>query len=319
MSFSRSAAWGAAAALAAGTVFSFGGVPVRLSPHLDPFQYNLWRCVGLIPFVLLLSLIQRRSPIAQMREARWLGLAGGLCLTLAGTLFIAAMKTTTVANALLFASGAPLLGALLARVLLREAIDLVTWIGIGLGALGLLVMTGSELGAGNALGNAAAVGSALAYALYSIVVRIGRDRDMSGTVIDYAILIALVSALLIVVTGSSFSTPMAENAWAMVHGGLFIGGGMLLFNYAARTVKAGQLTLLAQTETVLGPLWVFLLFGETPRLTTVLGGALILLGVMLSAWGQTRRSAPMPVAPDVPDHRAQHDGAAEKGGQARIL
>jgi hypothetical protein len=28
-------------------MFSFGGVTVRLSPHLDAFQYLLWRSFGL--------------------------------------------------------------------------------------------------------------------------------------------------------------------------------------------------------------------------------------------------------------------------------
>src|SRR5262245_14528711 len=141
------AAWGAFFALAAGTLFSFGGVPVRLSPSLDSFQYNAWRCVGLVPFVFLMAAARRRSPLEQVRTAGWLGFAGGLALTLAGVLFITSMKTTTVANALLFASGAPLIGALFGRVLLKEAIGTATWVAIGLGALGLLIMTGSELGA----------------------------------------------------------------------------------------------------------------------------------------------------------------------------
>ena len=77
---------------------------------------------------------------------------------------------------------------------------------------------------------------------------------------------------------------------AMVHGAIFIGGGMVLFNLAARLIGAGRLTLLAQTETVLGPVWVFLIFAERPRTATVVGGAVILAGVMLSAWGEARRS-----------------------------
>ena len=76
---------------------------------------------------------------------------------------------------------------------------------------------------------------------------------------------------------------------------------MILFNLAARSIRAGQLTLLAQTETILGPVWVYLLFREEPRLTTVAGGALILLGVMLSAWASGRA----PVAGNVPDHRQE--------------
>jgi drug/metabolite transporter, DME family len=315
MSPRRTAMIGAAMALAAGTMFSFGSVTVRLSPSLDTFQYNAWRCVGLVPLVLLMAAMQRRSPLRQVVDAGWLGVAGGLALTLAGTLFIMAMKTTTVANALLFASGAPLLGALLARILLKEPIGPITWIAIALGGAGLLIMTGSELGAGNLLGNAAAVGSAIAYALYSIVARVGRSRDLSGAVIDYAMMIAAVSVAIVWTSGNSLVAPPFEAAMAMVHGGIFIGGGMLLFNLAARSVRAGQLTLLAQTETIMGPVWVYLLFGEEPRLATVLGGAVILAGVMLSAWASGRT----PVAHDVPDDRQEDDGAAQDRRKAGVL
>src|ERR1700744_2744826 len=68
---------------------------------------------------------------------------------------------------------------------------------------------------------------------------------------------------------------VAENAAAIVHGAVFMGGGMILLNRAARYVGASQLILLAQTETILGPVWVFLLFQEMPRSTTILGGAVV--------------------------------------------
>ena len=215
-----------------------------------------------------------------------------------------------------------MLGALLARLILKEPIGAITWIAIGLGAVGLLVMTGSELGAGNAIGNVAAVGSAVAYALYSIVARTGRGRDMSGAVTSYALMTAAISLAIVLASGSRLTTPMTENVMAMVHGAIFIGGGMVLFNMAARLVRAGQLTLLAQTETVLGPVWVFLIFAETPRLATMVGGAVILAGVLLSAWGETRRlplAGSAPLAADLPDDGEEDDRSPDDRGEARVL
>jgi drug/metabolite transporter (DMT)-like permease len=281
---------GALLALAAGALFSFGSITVRLSPHLDAFQYLLWRSLGVVPPILAMALYQRRSPVEQVLKSGWLGLAGGACLTCAALTFIFAMKTTTVANALLFSSCAPLLGALLARLLLKEPVAPITWMAIGLGVVGLVIMTGGEVGAGNIAGNVAAVGAAIAYALYSIVARIGRSRDMSGVLTIYAVITAIISCVIVFINGSSFATPWFENSMPILHGALFIGGGIMVFNLAARLVPAGQLTLLAQTETILGPLWVFLMFDERPRLTTLTGGAVILVGVMLAAWGEARRS-----------------------------
>ena len=78
----------------------------------------------------------------------------------------------------------------------------------------------------------------------------------------------------------------------MVHGIVLIGGGMFLLNRAARFVGAGRLMLLAQTETILGPLWVLLVFAEVPRLSTIIGGTVLLAGVVLSAFARSETPAP---------------------------
>jgi drug/metabolite transporter, DME family len=283
MTSRQTALFGAFLALAAGTLFSFGSLTVRVSPSLDAVQYLLWRSFGLLPLMLIVALIQGKSPIRQMLAGGWLGLAGALCMTVMADLFIYGMKTTTIANALLFSSAAPLIGAILARLILKERIHLFTWLGIAVGIVGLLVMTWGELDSGNAAGNLAAFGVGFAYGLYSIIARVGRDRDMSGVVMGWAILTILTCGPYMFFTGSSFATPMDQNFAAMVHGIVLIGGGMYLLNAAARYVGAGQLILLAQTETILGPVWVLLVFAEVPRLTTIIGGAVLLAGVLLSA------------------------------------
>lgn len=282
----QTALFGAFLALAAGTVFSFGSLTVRISPSLDAVQYLLWRSFGLLPLVMVVALLQGKSPLRQMLSGGCLGLGGAICMTVMADLFIFAMKTTTIANALLFSSAAPLIGAILARLILKERILLFTWLGIVIGIAGLLVMTWGELGSGNAIGNIAAFGVGFAYGLYSIIARMGRDRDMSGVVMGWAVITIITCGIYMLATGSSFATPMAENLAAMLHGAAFIGGGMYLLNAAARHVGAGRLVLLAQTETILGPVWVLLFFAEVPRLTTIIGGAVLLAGVLLSAFAR---------------------------------
>jgi drug/metabolite transporter, DME family len=286
------ALYGVFLALAAGTLFSFGSLTVRLSPALDAVQYLLWRCIGLLPLMVIVALLQGKSPIAQIKAGGWLGFAGAVCMTLMAGLFIFAMKTTTIANALLFSSASPLFAAILARLILKERIMLLTWLGIAVGIVGLLIMSWGEIGAGNMIGNIAAFSVSLAYGLYSIIARVGRDRDMSGVMIGWSGLTILTCGALMLATGSSFATPMNQNAAALVHGIVLIGGGMFLLNRAARFVGAGRLLLLAQTETILGPVWVLLVFAEVPRLSTIIGGAVLLAGVVLSAFARSETPAP---------------------------
>ena len=74
-----------------------------------------------------------------------------------------------------------------------------------------------------------------------------------------------------------------------VHGFLFMGVGMMLFVRSAPAVPAAEMTILAQTETIFGPLWVWLAFGEVPLRTTMLGGGLILAAVVLKAASGVRK------------------------------
>ena len=52
-----------------------------------------------------------------------------------------------------------------------------------------------------------------------------------------------------------------------------MGLGFALFLRGAPHVPAAGQTVLAQTETIFGPIWVWLAFGETPAVTTLIGGA----------------------------------------------
>jgi len=66
-------------------------------------------------------------------------------------------------------------------------------------------------------------------------------------------------------------------------GFLLMGLGLTLFMRGAPLVPAVGQTMLAQTETIFGPIWVWLLFGETPAATTLIGGAVILAAVVAMA------------------------------------
>ena len=58
-----------------------------------------------------------------------------------------------------------------------------------------------------------------------------------------------------------------------------MGLGFALFLRGAPHVRPAQ-TVLAQTETIFGPIWVWLAFGETPASATLIGGAIILAAVV---------------------------------------
>jgi drug/metabolite transporter (DMT)-like permease len=94
---------------------------------------------------------------------------------------------------------------------------------------------------------------------------------------------ALLTGAIIFATGKSLFPPPFETLAAFANGSIFMGLGFALFVRGAPDLPAAGQTVLAQTETIFGPVWVWLLFAETPLPTTLLGGAIILAAVTVMA------------------------------------
>ena len=109
-----------------------------------------------------------------------------------------------------------------------------------------------------------------------------------------AVIITLGSGVLALFdTGIGIS--VRDLTMAAISGGFALGVGLPLFNLGHRSVVAARIPLLLMTEVVLAPLWVWIWSGETPGVTTLIGGAVIMSAV---AWLMLRARAselPRPV------------------------
>jgi drug/metabolite transporter (DMT)-like permease len=102
----------------------------------------------------------------------------------------------------------------------------------------------------------------------------------------------LLAALVAAVMAPDLSMTLRDVTLSAIMGGALITGGMILFTTGSRTVPSAELALLALTEVVLGPLWVWLAFAEVPHALTLLGGALVLAAVVGRALSGVRRKTP---------------------------
>jgi drug/metabolite transporter (DMT)-like permease len=276
---------GALFVLGAGLSWSFTGALLRLAPHLDAWQIQTYRGFGTACAFALLS-------IRQGRPVTWsafvsLGLLGPIvmvALSVASVGFIVAIKLTTVANALFLSSCSPLLSAVLGYVILRERLSRPQVLAVALGFAGLLTIVGGGFEAGNGVGNIAALLSALGFASASICMRLTPSANFNPAMVAFGALSCAVSAAMCVATGSAVIVSPSETLVAFASGFVLIGGGFALFLRGAPWVPAVGQTVLAQTETVFGPIWVWLAFGEAPASTTLIGGAVILVAVVAMAF-----------------------------------
>ena len=67
-----------------------------------------------------------------------------------------------------------------------------------------------------------------------------------------------------------------------------MGLGLILFTMGTRLIVAAEVALITLLEVVLGPFWAWVAVGETPALTTVVGGAVVVAAVLLQATEGTR-------------------------------
>ena len=269
----------------AGFVLSLGAFTIRLAPDVGPWQYTMWRALGFIgAMCVIASLRDHRSPLAQLVELRPVAWIGAFMLAMASTTFIAAIKITTLAETFFLCSLAPLISAGLARPLLGERIGVASLVAIAIGILGVTVMIDGRLDGGNWVGRLLAVLSAIGFAGYSLAARGSLPRDLNPTLLAFGLISAIVGFAVSLLIGEPLLPPLWDMTMAFVHGLVILSLGLAIYAQGSRFVSAVTLTVLAQTEAVLAPLWGFMFFAERPSTGVILGGAIILTAVVLQAF-----------------------------------
>ena len=258
----------------AGLFWSTQGVAIRLIEASDAWQILFYRSISLSVFLAGVIVFQyRRGFFGAIHKTGVPGIMGAVCLVFAYAFSILAMQKTTIADAVLLFATAPFFAAILGLFFLRERVRKTTWVAIGLAMAGIVVMQGGAIANGNALGNLFAVGSALCFALFTLVLRWRKQGDMTPTVFLSGVFAAAICFGMTTIQGTGIVVP-SQDIWIASLMGIFqTGAGLVLYTIGARIVPAVQLALLPLIEVLLSPLWVALIVGEMPT-AVVLGGGL---------------------------------------------
>ena len=227
------------------------------------------------------AVVERGRVVEAFRSVGIAGLAVALCVAIASAGFIAALNHTSVARVLFILALAPVLAALLARVTLGEPITRRTVAAMALALVGVALMLGSP-GEGSLAGDGLSFVVALAFALMIVITRWRRDVSMApATCLSQAIL---------VVAFLPFASPGdiggADLGWLAALGIGQIGLGFALLTVGARLIPAAQVGLITLLEVVLGPLWVWLALDERPSTYTLVGGAIVIVAIVIQTRAQ---------------------------------
>jgi len=277
---------GAALALTAAVFWSLAGLVVR-QIDLPPVETAFWRSVfmalPLLPLVLL-------RPGALARDVATAGgalMASGVLLAVTFVAFIVALGMTTVANVLFMFAAGPFLTALLARAALGEALRPATLVAAvaAAGGIGLTVIESVQVG--HVAGLLLALVIPLAFSANTVLMR--RHRTVRPLVA--LAVAAVVSALATLPFVRLEAIELRHLPWLLLLGPVQLALGLYCFTRALRHLPAAQAALIGLLEIVLGPLWVWLAYGEHPGALGLAGGAIAVAAVLANGIAELRRAA----------------------------
>ncbi len=237
------------------------------------------------------AVTERGRVRAACRSVGWAGVGFAVCLAVASGAFIVALNHTTVAHVLFIQAVAPVLAALLGRVLLGESISTRTAVAMVVALAGVALMIGAP-GGGDALGDGLSLLMSLAFAVAIIITRHRRDVSMAPATCLSQVLLLLVW-LPFVHPGEVGQDDLAA---LVALGAGQTGLGLVFLTIGARLIPAAQVALITLLEVVLGPLWVWLALAERPDAATLAGGAVVIAAIVIQTLGEPPEQAGEPVA-----------------------
>jgi drug/metabolite transporter (DMT)-like permease len=281
--------------LIAPLMWSIAGVVTRnLSPEIQSqgrFEITFWRslfaalCVG-----FYLAAIQRDF-VGAVRRAGRAGMLSGFMWCAMFCCFMLALTLTTVANTLVVMSVAPLVTAILARVILRTPIAPRTWTAICAASAGMLWMFAESFAVTDArhvLGMLIAFGVPLASAINIVNMK---RRSVTVDLVPAVFIGGVLSAALMLPLSLPFIAAPRDVLLLAALGFFQLGIPCAMMVVAARHLSATELALLALLEVLFGTLWAWLGAGETPTTATLLGGAVVLGALVFNELAGRRTAA----------------------------
>ena len=252
----------------AGIMWSLGGVFIK-SIHLPgltiTFYRSLFAAIICIPWLRLKDL-----------NLTWAKLFAMLLYTAVVSLFVLASKTTTAANAIILQYISPFFVLVLGSIFLKEKIEKKNVFCLFITMIGILIILAGSKSQKDITGILFAIGSGIAFALYTLMQRFLKDESPFAMVFLYNISAVLLLSFFIF---PNFQISKIDLILIIFMGIVQLGIPYILFAKGLKILTAQEGSLITLIEPVLNPLWVVIIVGEIPSLATISGGVLILIAL----------------------------------------
>ena len=268
-----------------GFCLSWGGFIIRSFE-----EASIWQILFLRSFFFLLALIvfllvtYKKNTYNIIKESGLPGLLGGFVLSFSFVAFVVAMSNTTVANVVFIISTQTMFLAIFGYFYLREKVSLIGSTSIFLAMSGIIVMVGDSISTGSLFGNIVALAIPINFAILVMIIRKNNKVDMVPAIF-YSGIFSLIYGFLLT---ESFEFTRHDLLMGFLLGVPQLAISFICITIGSRTVESATVGILMLMETLCAPLWVWIFLNEVPPISVFLGGAVIILAIILKSFDKSK-------------------------------
>jgi len=268
--------FGVGLVIVGGAFLSLSGILLRNIESASGWQILFYRGLAFSTMLFLILLLKyRKGTVDAFRAIGKPGLWAALGLGLGSVCYIFAILLTSVANAVFIIGASPLATAFVGWLILGEKTSRFGIIAMLISLIGIGLMFADGLIEGRWLGNIAALGVVASFVIFLLLVRSRQQVDMLPA--------TCLGGLVMGVVGGIFAHDLIisnhDLLISLLLGLVQFGVGFMCFTIATRYIMASEVALFALTESILGPIWVWVGVGEQPSLLTFIGSGIVLVCV----------------------------------------
>ena len=259
---------------------------IRLS-NVDTWGLVFYR--GLIPFFsvfFVMLLIYKLDFFKMLFTSGYHGLIYVSTFSITNVTFVVSIQNTNVANTLVMIATAPMLSAILGAIFLKETPDKKTWISIIITFLAIIYIFSDSLKLGNFYGDVLGFITAIGLAVGAVTIRSGKTKNLVPAAVVGKLFVATFALFFI----ESFNLVDQDLIIVPLMCILCVAIPFVLVTIAPRFIPAAEVNLFFLLETIIGPIWVWLIIKEQPSVETLQGGVVIIATIAIHSFLKLKNS-----------------------------
>ena len=259
---------------------------IRLS-SLDTWGLVFYR--GVIPFFTVLFgmlIIYKLNFFKMLLSSGYHGLIYISTFSITNITFVVSIQNTNVANTLLMIATAPMLSAILGAIFLKEPPDKKTWISIIITFLAIIYIFFDSIKLGNFYGDILGFITAIGLAVGAVTIRSAKSKNLVPAAVVGKLFVAIFALFFI----ESFVLENNDLIIVPLMCILCVAIPFVLVTIAPRFIPAAEVNLFFLLETIIGPIWVWLIIKEQPSIETLQGGVIIIATIAVHSFLKLKNS-----------------------------